>query len=73
MAHQTTKKEVILLGMLAFIPLSMVAEWLNLNPGLVFVAAGLAIIPLAARIAHSTEGIAEVIGPTMGEIGRAHV
>ncbi len=66
MAHKTTPKEVILLGMLAFIPLAMLAEWLSLNPGLVFVLAGLAIIPLAARIAHSTEGIAEVIGPTMG-------
>lgn len=61
-----SKKDLVLLSLLVFIPISMVAQWLHLNPVLVFVAAGLAIIPLAARIADATEAIAEVIGPTLG-------
>lgn len=61
-----TRKEIVLSGMLAFIPLSIIAESLHLNPVLVFVASGLAIIPLAAWTANSTEGIAEVVGPTLG-------
>lgn len=61
-----TAKEVVLLGMLAFIPIAIIAERLNFSPTLVFVASGLAIIPLAARMADSTEGIAEFIGPTLG-------
>jgi len=60
------KKEVLLLAMLVFIPIAMVAKWFQLNPAIVFVFAGLAIIPLAAQIANSTEGIAEVVGPTLG-------
>jgi Ca2+:H+ antiporter len=61
-----SKKDLVLLCLLAFIPIALIAEWLELNPVLVFIASGLAIVPLAARIAHSTEGIAEVIGPTFG-------
>lgn len=63
---QMTRKGTILLFMLAFIPIAIVAEWLHLNPMLVFIAAGLAIVPLAAWIANSTEGIAEVVGPSLG-------
>jgi Ca2+:H+ antiporter len=63
---QTSKKEVLLLAMLLFIPIAMLAKGFQLNPVIVFVFAGLAIIPLAARIANSTEGIAEVVGPTLG-------
>jgi len=61
-----SKKDLVLLCLLAFIPIALIAEWLQLNPVLVFIASGLAIVPLAARIAHSTEGIADVIGPTFG-------
>jgi len=61
-----SKKDIVLLGMLMFIPIAMLAEWLHLSPVLVFALSGLAIIPLAARIAHSTESIAEVVGPTLG-------
>jgi Ca2+:H+ antiporter len=60
------KKDVILSGMLVFVPISMIASWLNFNPVVVFIASGLAIIPLAAWIANSTEAIAEVIGPALG-------
>ncbi|MCU0533369.1 MAG: calcium/proton exchanger [Hydrococcus sp. Prado102] len=59
-------KKIILLGMLVFVPIAFGAEWLNLDPILVFIASGLAIIPLAASIADSTEAIAEVIGPSLG-------
>ncbi len=60
------KKDTVLLSMLVFVPISLVADWLHLHPLLVFITAGLAIIPLAARIAHATEAIATVIGPTFG-------
>lgn len=52
-------KKTILLSMLVFVPIAFGAQWLNLNPILVFIASGLAIIPLAALIADSTEAIAE--------------
>ncbi len=60
------KKDVILLYMLVFIPITLIAKWLNLNPVIVFIASGLAIVPLAARMASSTEAIAEVVGPALG-------
>jgi Ca2+:H+ antiporter len=66
LSPRMTKKGIVLLWMLAFIPLAIVAEWLQFNPVLVFIASGLAIIPLAAWIANSTEGIAEVVGPSLG-------
>lgn len=59
-------KERVLLGLLVFVPLCLLARWLNFNPLLTFVISGLAIIPLAARIATSTEAIATVVGPTLG-------
>ena len=49
------KKHKILLCMLVFVPISFVTEWLHLHPVIVFVISGLAIIPLAAWIANSTE------------------
>jgi Ca2+:H+ antiporter len=65
-SKQLSKKEIVLLAMLVFIPIAMVAKWVQLSPVIVFVFAGLAIIPLASRIANATEGIAEVVGPTLG-------
>lgn len=59
-------KDKILLVMLVFIPVSILTEWLHLHPVIIFVTSGLAIIPLAARIAHSTEAIATVVGPSLG-------
>lgn len=61
-----TTKDAILLRMLIFVPLALVAEHFGLNPVIVFITAGLAIIPLAAWIAHSTEAIAAVVGPSLG-------
>lgn len=56
----------VLLGMLLFVPLSFLAERLHFAPLAVFLVAGLAIIPLAAMIAHATEKIAGVVGPALG-------
>ncbi|BCL33722.1 calcium/proton exchanger [Nostoc sp. MS1] len=61
-----TTKDKILLYMLVFVPISFIAEWLHLHPVIVFVISGLAIIPLAAWIANSTEEIATVVGPSLG-------
>ena len=66
MSTQPSKKEAFLLAMLIFIPIAVAAQWLQLNSVLVFVFAGLAIVPLAARIANATEGIAEIVGPALG-------
>ncbi|MBE9035160.1 calcium/proton exchanger [aff. Roholtiella sp. LEGE 12411] len=61
-----TTKDKILLRMLVFVPISFITEWLHLHPVIVFVTSGLAIIPLAAWIANSTEEIATVVGPSLG-------
>ncbi|GAA6622186.1 calcium/proton exchanger [Scytonema sp. NUACC26] len=52
--------------MLVFVPISIAAQELHLNPLIIFATSGLAIIPLAALIANSTEAIASVIGPALG-------
>jgi len=59
-------KDKILLGMLIFVPIAIGGELLKFPPVLVFVLSALAIAPLAALIAESTEKIAVVIGPTLG-------
>lgn len=61
-----TQQQIILLRMLFFLPIVFIAEWLDFPSIIVFIASGLAIIPLAAFIADSTEAIAEVIGPSLG-------
>jgi len=61
-----TKKNVILLSMLVFVPISAIAQWLHLSSLVIFITSGLAIVPLAALIANATEEIATVIGPTFG-------
>jgi Ca2+:H+ antiporter len=52
--------------MLIFVPICLVLNWLNFSPVIVFAAAGVAIIPLAAWIANFTEAIAARIGATLG-------
>jgi Ca2+:H+ antiporter len=61
-----TTKDKILLYMLVFVPISFITEWLHLHPVIVFIISGLAIIPLAAWIANSTEEISTVVGPSLG-------
>lgn len=61
-----TMQNKILLGMLIFIPSAIVANWFHFHPIVIFITSGLAIIPLAAWIANSTEEIAVVVGPSLG-------
>jgi Ca2+:H+ antiporter len=60
------KKKLFLLLMLVFVPIAIAAQWLDLPPLIIFITSGLAIIPLAALIANSTEAIATVIGSAWG-------
>ncbi|MDV2999550.1 MAG: Ca(2+)/H(+) antiporter [Chroococcopsis gigantea SAG 12.99] len=59
-------KNNIFLLMLIFVPIAIGAEWLKASPLLVFGLSAVAIIPLAFLIAEETEGIAAIIGPTLG-------
>jgi Ca2+:H+ antiporter len=64
-------KDKITQGMLIFVPIAITTSYLELSPVIVFVLSGLAIIPLSAFIANSTEAIADVIGPTLGGLVNA--
>lgn len=61
-----SRKDAFLLRMLVFVPLSLLFSHLGLPPIVVFITAGLAIVPLAAWIANFTEAIATEIGPFLG-------
>ncbi|MEN9233307.1 MAG: calcium/proton exchanger [Gloeomargarita sp. DG02_1_bins_92] len=61
-----TLKTKIFLGWLVLVPLAFWVQTLPVSPLAVFAVSGLAIVPLAAWIAHSTEAIAVVTGPTVG-------
>jgi Ca2+:H+ antiporter len=61
-----SQKDAFLLRMLVFVPLCLILSRLDVNPLIVFITAGIAIIPLAAWIANFTEAIATRIGPTLG-------
>ena len=53
--------------LLAFVPLAIALEFLTPDrPMLVFAAAAISIIPLAAMMAHSTGALAEKFGPAIG-------
>ncbi|MBH8574885.1 calcium/proton exchanger [Nostocaceae cyanobacterium CENA369] len=56
----------ILLFLLLFIPVSLAANFLHWGNLIVFITAGLAILPLAAWMGTATEEIAVVVGPTLG-------
>lgn len=60
------KKNRVFFALLLFIPLSLVARWLQWNEVIIFLTASLAIIPLAAFMGEATEEIAVVAGPTLG-------
>jgi Ca2+:H+ antiporter len=61
-----TLKDRIFLGLLLFIPVSIAAKWLHLDPLVVFITASISIIPLASWMGLATEEIAVVAGPTLG-------
>ncbi|MBD2693992.1 calcium/proton exchanger [Anabaena catenula] len=59
-------KNIIFLGLLVFIPISLTAHFLEWGDLIVFITAGLAILPLAAWMGTATEEIAVVVGPSLG-------
>jgi Ca2+:H+ antiporter len=59
-------KNIILLILLLFIPISVAAHFLEWGELIVFITAGLAILPLAAWMGTATEEIAVVVGPSLG-------
>ncbi|MEH2273661.1 MAG: calcium/proton exchanger [Nostoc sp.] len=64
--QQMSTKNIILLVLLLFIPVSLVAHFLEWGELIVFITAGLAILPLAAWMGTATEEIAVVVGPSLG-------
>lgn len=67
-----TQKQVILLRMLVFLPITFIAAWLKFPSIIVFIASGLAIVPLAAFIAESTEAIAVLITNSISTDGQSN-
>ncbi|MEJ1929723.1 calcium/proton exchanger [Nostoc sp. NIES-2111] len=59
-------KNILFLILLVFIPISIAAHYLEWGDLIVFITAGLAILPLAAWMGTATEEIAVVVGPTLG-------
>ncbi|MDJ0692433.1 MAG: calcium/proton exchanger [Xenococcaceae cyanobacterium MO_188.B32] len=59
-------KNTIFLALLLFIPISIAAYFLKWEATIVFVTAGLGIVPLAAYMGEATEEIAVVVGPNLG-------
>ena len=52
--------------LLIFVPLTIIARLLNINPVIVFVLAFIAIIPLASMLGEATEVLAHFTGPKIG-------
>ena len=59
-------KNTIFLGLLLFIPVSIAAHFLEWGESIVFITAGIGIVPLAAYMGEATEEIAVVVGPNLG-------
>lgn len=64
--QEMSTKNIILFILLLFIPVSLVAHFLEWGELIVFITAGLAILPLAAWMGTATEEIAVVVGPSLG-------
>ena len=59
-------KNTIFFLLLLFVPFSIAAHYLEWDGTLVFLAAALAIVPLAAFMGTATEEITVVVGPNLG-------
>ncbi|MGI9211298.1 MAG: calcium/proton exchanger [Methylococcaceae bacterium] len=64
--HYMGLENPILAGMLLFLPAAFILNSIEAHPMLTFVVSGLAIVPLAAMIAHATENLAKVVGSSLG-------
>ncbi len=61
-----SNKNTIFLIMLLFLPLSLVADYLDWDATIIFITSALAIVPLAAFMGTATEEITVVVGPNLG-------
>ena len=61
-----TFKNLVFVGLLGFVPISIAAQCLHWGALVVFITAGLAIVPLAAWMGTATEEIAIVVGASLG-------
>ncbi|PSB29951.1 calcium/proton exchanger [Stenomitos frigidus] len=59
-------KNLVSLGLLVFIPISVAAEYLHWDALVVFVTSAIAIIPLAIWLSTATEEVAVATGPSIG-------
>ncbi|WP_254567859.1 calcium/proton exchanger [Oscillatoria sp. HE19RPO] len=59
-------KNIIFIGLLVFVPISIVGHFLEWGALTIFLTACLGIIPLAAWMGTATEEIAVVVGPNIG-------
>jgi Ca2+:H+ antiporter len=59
-------KNLVSLGLLVFIPISIAAEHLEWGALTVFITAAIAIIPLAIWLSTATEELAVMVGPSIG-------
>ncbi len=59
-------KNVVFVGLLGFVPISIAAQFFHWGSLVVFITAGLAIVPLAAWMGTATEEIAIVVGASLG-------
>jgi len=56
------------LGLLAFVPVTLIAHYAHVSPIFVFFLSALAIVPLAKYIGEATEELAVYTGPALGGI-----
>jgi Ca2+:H+ antiporter len=59
-------KNIVSLGLLVFIPISIAAERLEWDALVVFITSAIAIIPLAIWLSTATEEVAVATGPSIG-------
>ena len=59
-------KNLIFIGLLVFVPISVAAHFLGWGELAIFITAALAILPLAGWMGTATEEIAVVLGPSWG-------
>jgi Ca2+:H+ antiporter len=59
-------QKTVFLILLLFVPISIIAHFLEWSPSIIFITAGLGIVPLAGFMGEATEEIAVVVGPNLG-------
>lgn len=59
-------KNLISIGLLVFIPISVAAEYLEWGALTVFITSAIAIVPLAIWLSTATEEVAVIAGPSVG-------